>query len=110
MSSVADRVVGEPDFATSAPCAPLSANNVCPIGTIAIDSAGHLYVPDLSSRVLEYDDPLSSSTADRVFGQPDSNGSCNTGGVSASSLCDPYGVAVDSSGRLLIADSLNHRR
>src|SRR5437773_1812030 len=34
---------------------------------------------------------------------------CNTGGVSASTLCQPTGVAVDSSGNVYVADLSNNR-
>ena len=50
------------------------------------------------------------TVADRVFGQPDfDTRTCNTGGVSANSLCDPYGAAVDGAGNLYVADRGNAR-
>jgi sugar lactone lactonase YvrE len=93
-----------------------SATTLClPIG-VAVDSSANLYVVDQAdSRVLEYDTPLTSgttaTTAHLVFGQggsPDTN-ACNKGGLSGSSLCNPDGVAVDSSGNLYVADNSNHR-
>src|SRR5450830_1345802 len=84
---------------------PTSASTLCHSRGVAIDSASHLYVVDQdNNRVLEYDNPLTSSVADRVFGQGGSftngpaGGTCNVGGVSASSLCKPTGVAVDAAG------------
>ncbi|MGD0369497.1 MAG: NHL repeat-containing protein, partial [Acidobacteriaceae bacterium] len=74
---------------------------------LALDSNGNLYVADLqNSRVLYY--PAGSTTATRVYGQ---NGSFTTGSgaVSATSLNNPYGLAVDSSGGLYIADWNNNR-
>ena len=65
-----------------------------------------------NNRVLEYDTPLTTDTvADRVFGQGGSftSNTCNLGGISASSLCNPYGVAVDAAGRLYVADASNSR-
>src|SRR5438128_2487525 len=48
--------------------------------------------------------------ADRVFGQGGifTSNTCNLGGISASSLCDPTGV-VDAAGNLYVADSVNGR-
>jgi NHL repeat len=91
---------------------PTSASTLCHSGGVAIDSASHLYIVDQDHhRVLEYDNPLTDTVADRVFGQGGSftSGTCNLGGVSASSLCNPTGVAVDAGGRLYIADLSNSR-
>ena len=78
-----------------------------------MDASGNLYVADEgNSRVLEYNTPLSTdTTADLVFGQGGSFTSAviNSGGVSASSLYYPTGVAVDAGGNLYVADYGNHR-
>jgi sugar lactone lactonase YvrE len=80
---------------------------------VAVDAAGNLYVGDAANaRVLEYDTPLVRDvTADRVFGQGGSftTHNCNLGGVSATSLCFPEGVAVDATGNLYVADTNNSR-
>ena len=94
----------------------VDADSLCtPLG-VAIDAVGNLYVADRgNSRVLEYNSPLSTdTTADTVFGQ---NGSFNTAScngpdnmtISADTLCDPSGVAVDAGGNLYISDELNNR-
>jgi sugar lactone lactonase YvrE len=45
-----------------------------------------------------------------ILGQPDEfSRGCNTGGLSASSLCTPYGVAVDSAGAAYVSDTVNNR-
>src|SRR5438309_2360345 len=51
------------------------------------------------------------TVADRVFGQGGSftSQTCNLGGISASSLCNPIGVAVDAGGNFYVTDANNHR-
>lgn len=112
----ASRVFGQPDFVSNlANNGGLSATSINWSGasaTVAIDPVtGNLYVSDaLNNRVLEFTDPQNDSTADRVFGQPDfATGTANTGGLSASSLKDPAGVALDDMGNLYVSDRLNHR-
>ncbi len=110
----ADLVIGQPDFlSSSCNSGGLSATSLCsPIG-VAVDAGGNLYVADASnSRVLEYDAPFATdAAADRVFGQGGSftTGTCNLGGVSATSLCSPVGVAMDPAGDLYVADQTNSR-
>ncbi len=69
-----------------------------------------------NQRVLEYNTPLASggdTTADRVFGEANNlfTADCNKGGLSASSLCNPAGIALDgaSPSNLYVADSGNNR-
>ena len=49
--------------------------------------------------------------ASRVFGQGGSftTGTCNNGGITASSLCEPRGFALDHRGNLYVADTDNSR-
>src|SRR5262249_60391282 len=87
------------------------ATSLCTPGGVATDLAGNLYVADRgNSRVLEYDTPrVSGVTADRVFGQGGSFtlGTCNTGGVSVTSLCSPGGVAVDADANVYDTEKRN---
>ena len=95
--TVADRVFGQPNFA-SATCNLGGDSGMCQPDGVAVDAAGNLYVAD-NNRVLEYNTPLTTDTvADRVFGQGGSftSNTCNLGGISASSLCFPVDVAVDA--------------
>ncbi len=110
---VADRVFGAPNFGYNDPitCGVNAACLYYPEG-ILLDGADNLYVADRhNNRVLEYDAPLSSdAVADRVFGQPDfTSATPNNGGLSASSLNVPWGLAMDAFGSLYVADLGNNR-
>jgi sugar lactone lactonase YvrE len=84
---------------------------------IAIDTSvtpNRIFVADGSnSRVLGWTSATgfaNGAAADLVIGQPDFlSSTCNTGGVSARSLCSPSGVAVDGAGNLYVADFGNNR-
>ncbi len=88
---------------------------------LAIDSSGdtpHLYVADTyNNRVLgfrDYRQLQHGMPADLVIGQADmKHGLCNGNGdpnhPSATSLCLPTGLVVDSAGSLFVADSGNGR-
>jgi uncharacterized protein (TIGR03437 family) len=88
---------------------------------LALDSTGdvpHLYVADTyNNRILGFKDVRllkPGAAADIVIGQPDmATALCNpTNDATAptqSSLCQPRGLVVDSSGNLYVADSGNGR-
>ncbi len=113
LDTVADHVFGQPNFTSnSVNNGGLSASSLSEAYSAAMDAAGNLYVADSQNhRVLQYDNPLSTDLiADRVFGQPDfSSNTANNGGVSASSLNEPFGVGLDQAGNLYVADYFNHR-
>src|SRR5205814_5649306 len=75
----------------------------------AVDSSRNVFVADTdNTRVLL--SPRDATSATRVYGQADfSANSANAGGVSETSLSHPSGLAVDASGNLFVADSLNRR-
>jgi hypothetical protein len=89
------------------------ADGLCGPNGVGFDKGGNLFIADTdNNRVLEYDAPASGDTrAERVFGQPDFTGvACNTGGVSATSLCTPTAVAGSNrDAALFIADFGNQR-
>jgi hypothetical protein len=60
-------------------------------------------------RVLYY--AAGSTTATRVYGQAGSftTNTANNGGISATSLSQPWGMAFDGSGNLYVADWANKR-
>lgn len=82
-----------------------------PWGVVA-DKDGNVYIADSNNhRVLQFDTPVTSDNiADRVFGQPDFFTSIrNNGGISASSLSLPAGLAIDAQNNLYVVDASNHR-
>jgi sugar lactone lactonase YvrE len=114
--TVADFVLGQPDFVHSTPNT-VDGFAIHEPDAIIVDESvtpHHLYVADSSNhRVLGYSNInslTSSSGPDLVIGQPDFFSSAsNNGGVSSSSLYFPHGLAVDSIGNLYVADLLNNR-
>ena len=106
-----------------------SATGICDPIAISLDSVGNLFVADaFNNRVLEYNQPLAAFnaasgagdvTADVVLGQ----GASGTDFVSsvcadsapgdpapsATAICQPGGVAMDSAGNLYVADQTNNR-
>jgi outer membrane biosynthesis protein TonB len=113
--TTADLVLGQPDFASNG-AGGFAAEMDTP-GALAIDfsvTPNRLYVADtFNSRILGYKDVtglINGAAADLMIGQPDfvSSG-CNTGGISAGSLCTPRGIAVDGNGNLYVADRDNNR-
>ncbi len=111
----ADRVFGQPDF-TSNICA-AGNSGLCNPYAVAWDAQQTLYITDRgNNRIVHHLNPQADTIGDEVIGQPDFNSTaCNTGGVSASSLCDPRGIftrvalALNPTGDLYVADHANHR-
>jgi len=107
-----DVIIGQPDLLSSEPNhGGTSASSLRGPQSVAVDASGNLYVADTeNNRVLEYDTPFTSDTiADRVFGQAGSFSTSDCAAVSATSLCSPYGVALDPAGDLYVADYENNR-
>lgn len=107
----ADRVLGAPNFTTVGTGAATPSGMVNPSG-LAIDPlSGKLFVSSSGqNRVLRFSHAATldnGADAETVFGQVDfsSIGS----GSTASTLNLPYGLHVDGSGRLWVADTENNR-
>ena len=110
-STTATRVYGQNgSFTTAVVSPPTTFGNTGGSLALGTDSSGGLYVLDPSNhRVLFF--PSGSTTSTRVYGQAGSfnSGIANNGGISADSLWAPFGFAIDSTGRVYIADSGNNR-
>ena len=120
--AAADLEIGQIDFLSST-CnqgeSEPSAASLCHPNGVAADAAGNLYVADTTNnRVLMFaapfagfsGTPITGLSAAAVFGQPNAQSSvANNGGISANSLSDPWGVALNDAGDLFVADSLNNR-
>ena len=130
----ADIVIGQPDGGSNSCAASQAGLCLAPCimhppafvpqaasGAVAVDPAGNLYVADTcNNRVVEYSAPFNSGqiagqTANLVIGQSSatanvcSNGSNGYPPPSAGGLCAPAGVAIDGSGNVYVADTLNSR-
>ncbi len=108
-TTTATRVYGQAGSFTTATTG-ITATSLDEPAGVALDSSGNLYIADYAnSRVLYY--PAGTTTATRVYGQAGSftTATSNTGGISATSLDDPWGIAVDSSNNLYVVDYANSR-
>jgi uncharacterized repeat protein (TIGR01451 family) len=79
------------------------------IGTaygLAVDSSGDLFISDISNNVVR---EVSSGTITTVAGNGSLGYSGDGGSATNAKLSDPFGVAVDASGNLYIADYGNLR-
>jgi trimeric autotransporter adhesin len=73
---------------------------------VALDSAGNYYIADTANnRIRE----VSGGNVSTVAGHGEANYSGENGPATSATLNGPEGVAVDTSGNIFIADSLNRR-
>ena len=75
---------------------------------LAVDSNDNVYVAQ-DHRILKIDGSTDPPTITTVAGTGSSGFSGDTGTATSAQLDEPFGVAVDSSGNIYIADSGNHR-
>lgn len=96
----ADFVIGQPDFVSNSPNnGGLSATSLNRPTGLKMDAGSRLFVADTNNqRVLVFDRTTPTNvSANAVFGQPDfTSNTANNGGISASSLYTPTGIATDS--------------
>lgn len=108
----ADLVLGQADFTSSAETDPPTGSSLSDVGVIIRDPfSGKVFVSDTSNnRVLRYRNPATLANGDSAefaFGQ--ANLTSRVSGTSASANSGPAGLALDSSGRLWVADPDNSR-
>lgn len=97
----------------------VSANSLAFPERLHVDAGGRLWICDTgNSRVLEFDAPLSSATANRVFGQLDRNQNPSfttnlfdspDGFTNAGGMFHPRGIVTDGGGRVWVSDFENSR-
>jgi sugar lactone lactonase YvrE len=81
-----------------------SAKLTIPNG-VAVDSSGNIYIADTGNSVIR---EVSSGVIATVAGSGTSGYSGDNGAATSAKLSIPYGVAVDSSGNIYIADTGNN--
>jgi len=113
LDAIADALIGQPDFTSNTPnnggVSATSLNN--PLG-LKMDAGNQLYVADTDNhRVLHFDRSNPDAIADSVIGQPDfTSNTANNGGISATSISSPRGLATDAIYMdLYVADQGNNR-
>jgi uncharacterized protein (TIGR03437 family) len=101
-----DAVIGQADFTSSTSAAVSSTSLNTPAG-LALGPNGDLFVADLgNNRVLEFlAGAGTGASAIRVYGQPGMNSSTGPSHLSAQTLLNPEGVAVDQAANLYVADT-----
>ena len=99
-------VIGQSSFTSNA-CA-TTQNGLCNPVKIAFDSSGNMWIDDLlNSRLLKFDAPLTTGeSASMEIGQ--SGFTTGTCAISQNGLCDPQGIAFDSSSNMWVADESNN--
>jgi sugar lactone lactonase YvrE len=110
--TAAEAVLGQPDFTSNGYSTTQSGMN-SPSG-VAVDASGNLYVSDLyNNRVLRFNHAATDTNgqnADAVLGQPDfTSSTAASSPPTQSGMYYPFGLVVDASGNLYVADCNNHR-
>jgi sugar lactone lactonase YvrE len=103
-------VLGQPDFTTNHTGVTDRLLNA-PLGVAVDPTTGKVFVVDLdNNRVLRFaalNSLANGASAEAVLGQPDFTTA--TPGTTRSTMNEPVGVAVDTTGRLWVVDSGNNR-
>ena len=73
---------------------------------VTVDGAGDLFIADTGNNVVR---KVSGGTISRYAGKGTAGFSGDSGSATSAELSSPWGVAVDGSGNLYVADLVNHR-
>lgn len=107
----ADKVLGASDFTTGGSQAANASGFINPRGLAVDPVSGKLFVASsVQHRILRFASAgglANGANAESVFGQ--ANLSDTASGATATTLNSPYGLHLDGSGRLWVADLGNHR-
>ena len=75
---------------------------------VAVDSSGNVYIADQNSQRIR-EAAVSTGIINTIAGNGTAGYSGDSGAATSAKLHTPYGVAVDSSGNIYIADTANNR-
>lgn len=75
---------------------------------IAVDTNGNVLITDSDNHLLRCWD-RATGRLDRVAGIGEASGGGDGGAALEAGLCYPFGIVVDHSGHLFLADTFNHR-
>jgi len=85
---------------------PATAATFYSVYDVAVDTSGNLYIVDEASCEVR---KVTGGTINAFAGQFELGYSGDGGPATSALLADPYGVAVDGSGTVYIADTINNR-
>ena len=100
-------IAGTGEFGFSGDGGPAAAARLAFPHSVAVDSAGNVYITDSGNRRIRKID--STGTITTIAGTGEFGFSGDGGPAVEAELYDPYGVAVDSAGNVYIADTSNRR-
>jgi hypothetical protein len=95
-------IAGIPGSPGSPTPGPATSSHLSEVDSVAVDTAGNVYIADGGPNVIEKVTP--SGTLSIFAGIPGSSAQPTPGVATASALDDPNGVAVDSAGAVYVAD------
>ncbi len=106
-------VAGNGSFDYSGDGGPATSASLAPSNEIAVDSLGNIFLADISNNRIRRVDAttgiITTVAGSGATGAFTGSFSGDGGPATSASLNDPYGVALGSSGNLLIADTANNR-
>ncbi len=107
----ADGVLGQPDFITTSTYRTTGNRYSIPYNIVIDNATGKVFVGDYgANRILRFSSTAAmtnGSAPEAVIGQ--TNFTSTNNGTAADKLSANYGMAIDASGRLWVADNVNNR-